>query len=365
VDKDEARLEVERQINAHKLNPRQVTSEYACGAMRDTARKARRRLLLSAFATLIIIAVFLVIFLSGVVGTTTHPPSGVVIMRTKIHPWSILFLQPDGKLIKATIENKIGTNRGIYFDRHLYTFDHELFDRTLYKVDICGRSAAEPVKGMESFPYNKFRWLEVIYVDDKKLFFTATSKKIFRKKRDLTFGDVILYKLDMLTNKYDVVKLNYAGDGISALNDRIYYSDREFNIHLKTENSDKKIGLKGVDLSISPNGRYLAFMGYSDDSFRKVIYLHDFQTNETERVARNFSMRFDRKIKWSPDSRYFIIWDDPEIYLPPLKIIEASTSKVVAKIYNFSAYNVISESEYKRIKQKCNFIRVQEVNGNN
>lgn len=362
MDKDEATLEVERQINAHKLKPGQVTSEYARGAMRETTRIARRRLILSVFTTLIIIDVILVIFFMD--GGTSTPPPDVVIMRTQRNPRAVLFLQPDGKLIKATIKHIIGTNRGIYFDQYLYTFRHSIIDRALHKIDVCGRSVAEPLKGMESFPYKKFRWLEVIYVDDEKLLFTATSKNGFIKHRDVTFGDVILYKLDMLTNKYDVVELNYAGDGISALNDRVYYSDRDYNIHLKTENSDKKIGLQGVDLSISPNGRYLAFMGYSDYFYRRIIYLHDFQTNETKRVAWNLNVRFHRKIKWSPDSRYFVIRDNPEIYLPPLKIVEASTAKIVAKIDNFPAYHVISGNEYEKIKQNCSVIRIQEVNVN-
>lgn len=292
-------------------------------------------------------------------GTSIHPPSGVVLVATNRELRAVCFFQPDGKLINVSTEKPLIRYKGRYYNGFIFSFYNHLGKRYSGKISICGKFSIEPIKGMEPFPHNDFNWFKILYIDQDALYFTATPNKHSRHKYTRS---VVTYKLDRLNHKIKEIDLNYSGDGASAVPDKVYYSNPSYNIYVHKDGKDINTGLQGVEPSVSPDGRYLAFMGSSFFTFLKAIYLHDFQSGNTKLVTWNLISTFEKDIIWSPDSKYFGIRERSDISSPPLKLYKASTAKIDAEIDYIPFYFMISEDEYKKIRQECNYAQTQEAN---
>jgi len=305
------------------------------------------------------IAVVITVWLVYPDTTPNTPPPGMVLVETCDLGHKINFIQADGIVSKANIKEIFRYDSfGKYFEGYIYSFNFCFRPRhDLRRMKICGESKSEQVQGMEAFPYNKHNWPRVLYVDKDVIYFSAHVIDKFRHqfKRGL-----VIYKLDRKRHVVTLIDLNYIGFGISVAQGRIYYTNLELNIIFYHNGVATKTGLRGVEVSVSPDGKYLAYMGSNFITYNKVIKLHDLESGETKRVTWNMMTTFEKKIDWSPDSKYFSFKNASDISRTPLMIAEASTGEVVAKIEDRGRPFMITEDEYKKIMQECNYSSVQE-----
>lgn len=307
---------------------------------------------------LLTIAVIITAWLVYPDTTPNTPPPGIVLVHTRYSEGKISFIQADGMVNKADIKKRIANDRrSLYYDAFVYFFDvYGNHIPGFCRIKICGESKPEQVRGMETFSYNKHSWPKVLYVDKDVIYFSAHVTKKYRYQFK---GRVIIYKLDRKRSVVTPLGINYNGFGASVAQGRIYYTDPELNIFIYHNGVKTKTGLRGVEPSVSPNGKYLIFRGSTLFTYNQIIKLHNFETGKTKWVAWNMVAMFGKKTDWSPDSRYFSFRDVSDISIPPLMVAKAATGEIVAKIEDHSGAFMITEDEYKRIMRECNYSSVQ------
>jgi hypothetical protein len=293
--------------------------------------------------------------------TPNTPPPGMVLVQPWYFQDKISFVQADGRVSKAAIKERIhGGRRSIYCDGYVYSFCRfGSPNRSLCRMNICGKSKPEQIHGMETFPYDKHSWLQVLYVDQDAIYFSAYVVDKFRHQFK---GRVVIYKLDRKRRVVRPLGLNYNGFGASVAQGHVYYTDPDLNVIVYHNGVETKTGLRGVEPSVSPDGKHLIFRGSTLFTYNQIIKLHNFETGKTKWVAWNMVAMFEKKTDWSPDSRYFSFKDASDISSPPLMIAEASTGKIVAKIEDRGRPFMITEDEYKKIMRECNYSLVQQSN---
>ena len=146
-----------------------------------------------------------------------------------------------------------------------------------------------------------------------------------------------LYKIERKNSKIVPIRIsNNRHANVSYLNNVIYYSNYEGEIAFFDGKVEKSFGIKGKSPTISPNGRYIAFV--SQGFLSEKICILNLKIDKIETVVRFYSSSNER-IRWSSNSQLIALHPISESSLKSFYIIDVEKMKIVYKSKEMDSVN--------------------------
>lgn len=236
------------------------------------------------------------------------------------YSYSLLFISSEGLISRYTSAGehtiiqqdpwKFGrwAGWGSYYEGFFYFVEKGI----LYKTNIQTMER-ETLFSLNELPQykNKDFW-HVAHVDDKRVI--------------LRDGNALILLIDKQLRKItvEIVLPDSLSGAVTAYENRIYFTDKRYNICCYHDGNVEILGIKGFTPSVSPDGTKIA---YEFSGIFRSIHIFDLETRQDQSIFTLYSTTFFGPIRWSKDSALLAVQEASDLWAPDNYVVSTVPHK--------------------------------------